>query len=207
MFQDYIIKGGIEWMLPIVFLSVIALALAMERAFFWCCYFSKNRQYRKNLKKINASSFSIERAIEYLSDSSHPVMKALHLFLKQLKQSNVNSAEEIAGNEVDRIVTDSRAGLDVLTFIANVSGTLGLLGTVVGVSMALEDVGLGDPTKLTEALSIALYTTVAGVMLFLFSYFFFFLFNKFSNGLESELVYQVNTIKSYSQIRSSIAKR
>lgn len=207
MFQDYIIKGGIEWMLPIVLLSVIALALTLERTFFWFCFFLQNRRYRKELKQVTASPFSVDRAIERTSFSSHPVMKTLHSFLVQFKQSNASSAEETAGNEVDRIVTNSRVGLDVLTFIANISGTLGLLGTVVGVSMALEDVGLGDPTKLTEALSIALYTTVAGVMLFLFSYFAFFLFNKFSTALESELVYQINTIKSYTQIGSTSAKQ
>lgn len=202
MFQDYILKGGIEWMLPIILLSVVALALSMERSFFWCCFFLKNRRFRKELKLVSAPPFSIERAIERSAMSSNPILRTLHSFLSNLKQSDIEQAEAHAFHEIDQVVAETRTGLDVLTFIANVSGTLGLLGTVVGVSMAMESIGLDDPVKLTSSLSIALYTTVAGVLLFIFSYFFFFVFNKFSNALESELSKQLNLIKSMTQQKS-----
>ncbi len=58
-------------------------------------------------------------------------------------------------------------GLNFVKNIASVAPLLGLLGTVVGVLNAFEAItanGLGDPTIFSTGISIALITTVAGLI-------------------------------------------
>ncbi len=58
-------------------------------------------------------------------------------------------------------------GLNFIKNIASVAPLLGLLGTVVGVLNAFEAItanGLGDPTIFSTGISIALITTVAGLI-------------------------------------------
>lgn len=58
-------------------------------------------------------------------------------------------------------------GLNFIKNIASVAPLLGLLGTVVGVLKAFEAItkqGLGDPTVFSTGISIALITTIAGLI-------------------------------------------
>jgi biopolymer transport protein ExbB len=199
MFQEYIIKGGVEWMLPLLILSFIALALTLERGFFWFCFFLKRRRYFKELKKITQTPFNFQEALFLSKNASHPLIKSVFIFLHGLQYSQKEQATTLALHEIQKQVNHSRTGVDVLVFIANVSGTLGLLGTVVGVAMAMESLGLNDPLKLTHALSVALYTTIAGVILFIFTSLSVFLFNKFSNALEFQLQEDLNNLKLFTQ--------
>lgn len=65
--------------------------------------------------------------------------------------------------EVKRLET----GLTYIKNIASVAPLLGLLGTVYGVYKAFEEItskGLGDPTIFSGGISIALITTIAGLI-------------------------------------------
>lgn len=58
-------------------------------------------------------------------------------------------------------------GLNFIKNIASVAPLLGLLGTVIGVLKAFEAItasGLGDPTIFSTGISIALITTIAGLI-------------------------------------------
>lgn len=58
-------------------------------------------------------------------------------------------------------------GLNFIKNIASVAPLLGLLGTVVGVLKAFEAIsanGLGNPTVFSSGISIALITTIAGLI-------------------------------------------
>lgn len=65
--------------------------------------------------------------------------------------------------EVKRLET----GLTYIKNIATVAPLLGLLGTVIGVYKSFEAItqkGLGDPTIFSNGISIALITTIAGLI-------------------------------------------
>jgi len=58
-------------------------------------------------------------------------------------------------------------GLDTVKIIATLSPLIGLLGTVVGILNSFDSIthlGLGDPTVFSSGISIALITTVAGLI-------------------------------------------
>lgn len=58
-------------------------------------------------------------------------------------------------------------GLDTVKIIASLSPLIGLLGTVVGILHSFDSIthmGLGDPTVFSSGISVALITTVAGLV-------------------------------------------
>ena len=64
-------------------------------------------------------------------------------------------------------VKQLESGLNTIKIIATLSPLIGLLGTVVGILNSFDSIshlGLGDPTVFSSGISIALITTVAGLI-------------------------------------------
>lgn len=64
-------------------------------------------------------------------------------------------------------ITHYESGLSTIRIIASIAPLLGLLGTVIGVLSAFEAIskqGLGDPTIFSSGISLALITTVGGLV-------------------------------------------
>ena len=71
------------------------------------------------------------------------------------------------GTQIEYEIKKLEFGLNFIKNIASVAPLLGLLGTVVGVLKAFEAItqqGLGDPTIFSTGISIALITTIAGLI-------------------------------------------
>ncbi|WP_320036131.1 MotA/TolQ/ExbB proton channel family protein [Halarcobacter sp.] len=69
--------------------------------------------------------------------------------------------------QIEYEVKKLESGLTYIKNIASVAPLLGLLGTVYGVYKAFEEItqkGLGDPTIFSGGISIALITTIAGLI-------------------------------------------
>ena len=64
-------------------------------------------------------------------------------------------------------VNSIESGLNTIKIIASLSPLIGLLGTVIGILNSFDSIshlGLGDPTVFSSGISIALITTVAGLV-------------------------------------------
>jgi len=64
-------------------------------------------------------------------------------------------------------VSKIETGLNTIKIIASLSPLIGLLGTVIGILNSFDSIshlGLGDPTVFSSGISIALITTVAGLI-------------------------------------------
>lgn len=75
--------------------------------------------------------------------------------------------KDLAVQQVSSAVKDLEFGLNTVKIIASISPLIGLLGTVVGVLEAFDAIskhGLGDPSIFSHGISIALITTVAGLI-------------------------------------------
>lgn len=75
--------------------------------------------------------------------------------------------EQLLHNAISRQIASLEYGLGAVRTIASVAPLLGLLGTVVGVLSAFDAIsvqGLGDPTVFSSGISVALITTVAGLI-------------------------------------------
>lgn len=70
-------------------------------------------------------------------------------------------------NYIDLKVKELESGLNIIKIIASIAPLLGLLGTVIGVLNAFDAIsakGLGDNAAFAGGISVALITTVAGLI-------------------------------------------
>ena len=109
---------------------------------------------------------------------SHPARKvALAL---QTSANSAGRAQLLAAVELER----SRAmqGLQRIDSLAQLATSIGLFGTVLGISMSFfsrsEELGLAAPEVLASGLATALFTTVAGLVIFLFGQSFLLLYQE-----------------------------
>ncbi len=87
--------------------------------------------------------------------------------VKKIKEKILASTNENLKAQIEYEVQKLEIGLTYVKNIASVAPLLGLLGTVYGVFKAFEtitDKGLGDPTLFSNGISIALITTIAGLI-------------------------------------------
>lgn len=155
---------------PLLACSIIALTVVLERFFYWGLFWLRKDEgtRRRILSGDTRLGRSRDRVAEILKEAmEHP------------------EDASIAKVEAERLMRESRRYLRVLNWIATLSTSLGLLGTVVGVSMALKD--LDDPSKLTPALAIALNTTIIGLVIYLVTYTFASFFQSRSQRLGVEV--------------------
>ncbi len=74
---------------------------------------------------------------------------------------------EMIKNAINSAVKKLETGLNTIKIIALISPLLGLLGTVLGVLNSFDSItthGLGDPAIFSGGISVALITTVAGLI-------------------------------------------
>ena len=93
--------------------------------------------------------------------------KMLQNTLDFVKKNNQNFDKKSLQNALDIQIQKLELGLSTVKIIASIAPLLGLLGTVVGVLTAFDAIaqqGLGDPSVFSGGISIALITTVAGLI-------------------------------------------
>lgn len=137
---QYIQSGGII-MYILVALNVIGVSLIL-----W-----KFLHFNGEKKHIKASAHEILRGIIL----SNPEFKTEKLLL------------DLAKDKVYTFSHKLEKGLNTIKIIATIAPLLGLLGTVVGVLSAFQAIaahGLNDPTLFASGISMALITTVGGLI-------------------------------------------
>lgn len=98
-------------------------------------------------------------------------------------------------NAIDTQIKSMEFGLNTIKIIASIAPLLGLLGTVLGVLSAFDAIsqqGLGDPSVFSAGISVALITTVAGLIVAIPHYiaynYFINLLDRIEIGLEKEVL-------------------
>ncbi|XOB62710.1 MotA/TolQ/ExbB proton channel family protein [Campylobacterota bacterium DY0563] len=84
-----------------------------------------------------------------------------------IKENDDKYEEKVLRNALDKYLNKLESGLNTIKIIASISPLLGLLGTVIGVLNSFDSIsksGLGDPAIFSTGISIALITTVAGLI-------------------------------------------
>jgi len=89
----------------------------------------------------------------------------------KLSTDNANKDQatqmEMCRQELNTYISSVEKGLNTVKIIASVSPLLGLLGTVIGVLSAFQVIsqtGLTNPSNFAEGISMALITTVGGLI-------------------------------------------
>jgi len=160
---EIIQKGGVL-MYPIIALSIISLAVFMERLFtlrknnfvpntfmekLYIYLEKKDFEDAKNLCELQKNPMG-EIAYEILNNLDLPVTRLMEL------------AEETGRFQASKL----EKFLPTLQTIANISPLLGLLGTVLGIIktfIVISEQGVGNAQALAGGISEALLTTAAGL--------------------------------------------
>lgn len=130
-------EGGV-WMHPITFMSIIALAIIIERFIF--LYFKYNinaAAFMAQIQKLVMAN-NIDRAIKLCNAApSAALAKVIKAGLTRANKGpeEIQNAVEEATLEIVPIVTKRT---NVLQNVANIATLLGLLGTIIGLIEAFE---------------------------------------------------------------------
>ena len=162
-------------MWPIICLSVIALAVGLERTFYLSSVERLLRAHKINLMR-SLQQESIKHSLSLCESYKSPFSRILKAALLRFGSSSdviKVAMEEVFVYEAYQL----RERMGVLSFVINASVLIGLLGTVIGLTVVFHSVqvrsNLLNPLSVGDmSLGIwqALFSTVAGLMVCIFSF-------------------------------------
>ncbi len=174
---EIIRQGGIL-MWPIMFTSVVGLAIVIERWLTLRRADIDTREFMDTMRQVIRQN-RIQEAISICDETDAPIARIIKAGLLKHRQSReiIREAIEDAGRfEIPRL----ERYLSGLATCATISPMLGLLGTVQGMILAFAQIqnkrGQVNPSDLAEGIGNALVTTAAGLavaipLLILYNYF------------------------------------
>jgi len=142
---------------PLSFLSIIAIAIIIDRSIFLLNFF------KKNSKKIKEDLVNL---------------------LEKNKNLHKNIRDEIISFKLLDLKNSLESGINFLRIIAILSPMIGLLGTVIGIIKAFKVISLQNspiaPAMIADSLWNAMLTTAYGLIIAIPALFFIFLFLRIS---------------------------
>lgn len=155
--MDELMKGG--WMmLPLAVCSILAVAVIIERYFFFRRLGTAGPA-EKVLELIETRH--VDEALDLTASSRLPLIKVLAAGIAS-RQNPAKAMETVGISELSIM----RRGLPVLDTIVTLSPLLGLLGTIIGMigSFQIMSVaGMGQPHAVTGGVAEALICTATGI--------------------------------------------
>ena len=196
--MSYIILSGGVIIWPIILLSIISLAIVLEKTWNLSRDIIVPRNLTENLISLVGEDSLTEKKIKKMSNDS--VLGSI--FAKLINEKNYDKAnlrlkaEEVGRFEVNRL----EQYLSLLGTIATVSPILGLLGTVMGMinifSNLLES-NLGSVSPLAGGIAEALVTTAAGLVVAIPTLIFYRHFSRVIENYSLELEEESNKLIDY----------
>lgn len=160
---EFLRQGG--WpMIPLGICSVAGLAIALERLF----ALQRHRAIPKTVVDaidLYQGEGSLESSLSVCRSNPSPFARIVDVLIHARHLDHHQIIELLHSNgrkEVEKL----ERGLLVLEIVAGISPLIGLLGTVLGMVTVFDAItaeGLGDAQVLSDGISKALITTVAGL--------------------------------------------
>ena len=187
--------GGIV-SIPLMFVSVLSLAIIIERIIFWNSVLSKQERIRSNILSMHSGN---DKIISNNKKSDHPLI----VFYNSLIQSKYDGFQELQ--------TQIKIGLQytepvlnrfdtTLSTIVAIAPLLGLLGTILGLIRAFHGISLGQPLENTEVvisgISEALVSTAIGLIVAIITLSFTNLFRSLKRKEKHELLLFATRLES-----------
>ena len=161
-----LIKSGGIMMFPLIFSSVVAMAIIIERFLALRLHKVVPPDDIELARKMAGSSKLSDAQIDELRNSSlMGRVLATGLESRELPRHIMKENVEEAGRHA---VHDLERYLPALGTVITIAPMMGLLGTVlgmIGVFRTINAAGVGDPQKMAGGISEALITTVAGLLI------------------------------------------
>ncbi len=165
MFVSLIIKGGVV-MIPIIVLSIIGLAMILERAWaLWKIRIDIPQFAQEIFLHLERGQF--QKALERCEKVKHPIAEVFKLGIlnRTLKRDEIEKMMEREGDEQVQYLEQY---LGALIIIIGVEPMLGFLGTIIGLIqafMAWEQLGSNiTVSALASGIYQAMITTAGGLI-------------------------------------------
>ncbi len=159
--HDLMIKGGVV-MWPLLACSVVALAVVLERAWFWLRFtLTHNRRVVASIFDL-AEKGAFEEAVRAGEKSRCRIAWVLSTSLAHQQYGLEECLQGAAMHEIEQ----TRRGLMILDTVITLAPLLGILGTVSGIITSFDllgEMGIQDPKAVTGGIAQALLTTAAGL--------------------------------------------
>lgn len=166
---NLLIERGGPVMYPLFGLSVISLALILERSWFWLSLRRKVTEAR--LQRLNAALRKADR--RGAAQLSQPARTPYDRLASALLNNGSSDAAALEAVQMERPRVE-RFMLTLSTIIT-AAPLLGILGTVAGIIQSFEllgeQAGVLDPKQVSGGIAQALITTAAGLIIALFTIF------------------------------------
>ncbi|MEM7495268.1 MAG: MotA/TolQ/ExbB proton channel family protein [Myxococcota bacterium] len=166
-FARFFVEGGV-WMLPIAFVSVLALAVSVERLYVLLVLYNGDgaKLYEGIAEAVRKGQ--TRQAMELCEEvSKTPLAQVMERAL-----SRAGEGEEAVQGALDEVTQEVTPAIQrrtgALGVLASLATLLGLLGTVMGLIEAFRVVAEAPPDQksvlLTKAIAVAMNTTAFGLM-------------------------------------------
>ena len=161
------------WVYPILGTSACALAVSLERAYYY--YIHSRVDAKALLTQITrlVRNGETEKARQLCSKMKTPLAiiaeSALWHYLQQESDQEIqNAVDELALRELPKIQRRTH----YLSLFANISTLMGLLGTIFGLKQEFSALATADPSQkanlLAQGMALALNTTALGIAVAVF---------------------------------------
>ena len=171
-------KGGVT-ILPLLFLSILALSVIIERAWFWTSVLLKEREIVNRVLDAARRDWGTAKEIARQAHEQ-PIGRFLYSPL-QLENADPEMFRLALEATADEELSSMRRGDKVLEAVIALAPLLGLLGTVIGLIISLKSIRIGDigtasTTGVTTGIGEALISTASGLVVAILSLAFYRLF-------------------------------
>ena len=164
--------GPVMW--PLLVVSIVALAVTIERTWFWFNLHTgrESRRYRQLLSAFRNGDRSKAESILRNPGSVYDRLA------RRMLEDGPDDATAL--EEIDNLRTRTERFSSVLSTIVTASPMLGILGTVTGIIQSFELLGgnqsIIDPNDVSGGIAEALITTAGGLVIALMALFPYMIF-------------------------------
>ncbi len=160
-----LVKAGGVVVIILIVLSVLALAIFMERLIFYRKSRVNTREFLKQIRVV-VSAGRVDEAIKLCEETPGPIPRVVKAALEKAGSSEAEIRQAVEDATVYEVPLLEK-NLGYLATIASISTLLGLFGTVTGMIKSffvIAEAGTGNPALLAKGIAEALVTTAAGLL-------------------------------------------
>jgi biopolymer transport protein ExbB len=192
-FQTIASGGPAMWML--LLLSIVAIAIVIERLLFFASQHSDSKGLLRALgQKIAADD--LNGAIKVCQQNKGMLPKILEFGLKRGEKNRADITDALSIALMEHLNALER-NLGIIGTIAVIAPFVGLFGTVLGIIRAFQDIALkgnSTPAVVAAGVSEALITTAAGLFVAVVSVIFFNYFKARIKSYNQEMIVAANQL-------------
>ncbi|MBW4631570.1 MAG: MotA/TolQ/ExbB proton channel family protein [Iphinoe sp. HA4291-MV1] len=176
MLNNNLFAAGGVVMWPLLALSVLAVALIVERIRFWAkTYTPQNRVVREvlNLYRLD----NVVGALDKLQKNADLPIARIFLAALELEEPTPEEFRLALESEAQAEIPLLKRFQNIFETIIGLAPLLGLLGTILGLIISFAGINIGDvggtkTTTVTAGISEALITTASGLVVAIFTLLF-----------------------------------